>query len=126
VVVDVEPVDRIGVEPVALREGVRVHDQHGSAGVIGRREHEEIGQVQTGIVARGLEVRGTEVVRHWSSFGVWCRVGDTSGWRCQYPLPPPLEVGAGAAAPEGVTSCQRPPKAVIPLLLAWPGAVSAR
>src|SRR5262249_41198207 len=64
VVVDVEPVDRVRVEPVALRERVRVHDQHGPAGVTGRREDEQVGQVQTGIVAGGLEVGGAEVVRH--------------------------------------------------------------
>jgi hypothetical protein len=69
VVVDVEPVDRIGVEPVAVGEGVRVHDQHGPVGVIGRREHKQIGQVQTGIVAGVLEVGGAEVVRHRHSFG---------------------------------------------------------
>ena len=64
VVVDVEAVDRVGVEPVALREGVRVHDQHGPVGVIGRGEHEEVGEIQAGVVAGGLEVGGTEVVRH--------------------------------------------------------------
>jgi hypothetical protein len=47
VVVDVEPVDRVGVEPVAFRERVRVHDQHGPVGVIGCREDEQVGQVQT-------------------------------------------------------------------------------
>jgi hypothetical protein len=67
IVVDVEPVDRVGVEPVALRERVRVHDQHGLVRVIGRREDEQVGQVQTGIVARGLEVGGAEVVRHGGS-----------------------------------------------------------
>ena len=62
--VDVEPVDRVGVEPVAFGEGVGVHDQHGPAGVTGRGEYEQVGQVQAGIVAGVLEVGGAEVVRH--------------------------------------------------------------
>jgi hypothetical protein len=37
--VNVEPVDRIWVEPVAFGERVRVHDQHGPVGFIGRCEH---------------------------------------------------------------------------------------
>jgi hypothetical protein len=41
--VDVEPVGRVGVEPVALGEGVRVHDQHGLVRVIGCREDEQVG-----------------------------------------------------------------------------------
>jgi hypothetical protein len=75
VVVNVEPVDRIGVEPVAFGEGVRVHDQHGPVGVVGRREHEQVGQVQAGVVAGVLEVGGTEVVRHGHSFA-----GGRRGW----------------------------------------------
>ena len=67
--VDVEPVDGVGVEPVAVGEGVGVHDEHGPVGVVGRGEHEQVGQVQAGIVAGGLEVGGAEVVRHGHSFG---------------------------------------------------------
>jgi hypothetical protein len=67
VIVDVEPVDRVGVEPVALGERVGVHDQHGLAGVIGCREDEQVGQVQAGVAAGGLEVGGAEVVRHGCS-----------------------------------------------------------
>src|SRR5258707_9326131 len=57
------------MEPVAFRERVRVHDQYGPVGVIGSGEYEEVGQVQTGIVAGVLEVGGAEVVRHGYSFG---------------------------------------------------------
>jgi hypothetical protein len=67
--VDVEPVDRVGVESVAFGERVGVHDQHGLAGVTGRREDEQVGQVQAGIVAGVLEFGGAEVVRHDHSFG---------------------------------------------------------
>src|SRR6266571_6883107 len=73
--IDVEPVDRIGVEPVAFRERVRVHDQYGPVGVIGSGEYEEVGQVQAGIVAGVLEVGGAEVVRHGYSFGGTCLGG---------------------------------------------------
>ena len=61
--VDVEAVDGVGVEPVA-GEGVGVHDEHGPVGVIGGGEHEQVGQVEAGIVAGGLEVGGAEMVRH--------------------------------------------------------------
>ena len=48
------------------------------------------------------------------------------GAGCQYPPPPPEEgLEAGAAVPETVTSCHTPPEALMPLPLAWPGAVSA-
>src|SRR6185437_10676022 len=64
VAVDVEPVDRVGVEPVTLHEGVGVQDQHGPVRVIGRREDEEFGEVQACIVAGVLEVGGAEVIGH--------------------------------------------------------------
>jgi hypothetical protein len=73
VVVDVEPVDRVGVEPVAFGERVGVHDQHGPVGVIGRREDEQVGQVQTGVVAGVFEVGGAEMVRHGHSFDGRCQ-----------------------------------------------------
>jgi hypothetical protein len=56
VVVDVEPVDRIGMEPVTLHERVGVQDQHGPVGVIGRGEDEKLGQVQAGTVAGCLRL----------------------------------------------------------------------
>jgi hypothetical protein len=81
--VDVDPVDRAGVE---LRAGhrdwrgsagrVRVHDQHGRAGPVtvkqrvvvfragGRREDEHVGEVQAAVIAGELEFVGAEVVRH--------------------------------------------------------------
>ena len=83
--VDVDPVDRAGVELRAGDRGrdrrrgagrVRVHDQHGRAGVVtvqqgvvmfragGRREDEHVGEVQAAVVAGELEVVGAEVVRH--------------------------------------------------------------
>jgi hypothetical protein len=55
------------------------------------------------------------------------RPGDDSGRPAQYPEPPPeldVEPAAGAAVPEVVTSCHRPPAAFRPLPLACPGAVS--
>src|SRR5258708_37116620 len=63
------------MEPVAFRERVRVHDQYGPVGVIGSGEYEEVGQVQAGIAAGGLEVGGAEVVRHGYSFGGTCLGG---------------------------------------------------
>src|SRR5260221_11293333 len=44
----------------------------------------------------------------------------------QYPYPPELVdwLGAGAAPPEAVTSCQTPPDTFRPLPLACPGGVS--
>lgn len=42
----------------------------------------------------------------------------------QYPLPPTDEAPAGAAAPEAVASCHRPPNALMPLPLACPGDLS--
>src|SRR5262249_1909680 len=74
--VDVEPVDRVGVEPVAFGEGVGVHDQHGPVRVIGCREDEQVGQVQAGIVAGVLELGGAEVVGHGGS------LGGVPGWWC--------------------------------------------
>jgi hypothetical protein len=62
--VDVEPVDGLGVEPVAVAEGVGVHDEHGPVGVIGGGEHIQLGQVEAGVVAGGLEVGGAEMIRH--------------------------------------------------------------
>ncbi len=48
------------------------------------------------------------------------------GRQYPYPLPPELEdwLGAGAAAPEMVTSCHTPPERFSPFPLACPGAVS--
>jgi len=71
--VDVDPVDRAGVELRAGHRGrdrgrgagrVGVQDQHGRARVIGRGEHEDIGEVQAAVVAGELQVVGAEVVRH--------------------------------------------------------------
>jgi hypothetical protein len=56
VVVDVEPIDRIGMEPVTLHERVGVQDQHGPVGVIRRGEDEKLGQVQAGVVAGCLRL----------------------------------------------------------------------
>ena len=89
--IDVDPVDRTGVKLRAGHRGrdrrrgtgrVRVHDQHGCAGMVtvkqcvvmfragGRLEDEHVGEVQAAIVAGEFEVVGAEVVRHGDSLGV--------------------------------------------------------
>jgi hypothetical protein len=68
VVVNVEPVDRVWVEPVALRERVGAHDHDRPVGVIGPREHEQVGEVQTSIAAGALEGGSAEVVGHGAPF----------------------------------------------------------
>ena len=83
--VDVDPVDRAGVELRAGHRGrnrrrgagrVRVHDQHGRARIVGRGEREDVGEVQPPVVAGELEVVGAEVVRHGcSSFWLAVRAG---------------------------------------------------
>lgn len=74
VVVDVDAVHRVGVQfrahqerrgrAQARRERVHVDDQHRSAGVSGRREGEQVGQVQARVVAGKLEIGRAEVVGH--------------------------------------------------------------
>jgi len=64
VIVDVDPVDRVRVEFRAGHERVHVDDQHRRAGVAGRLEDEQVGEVQARVVAGVLEIGGAEVVRH--------------------------------------------------------------
>jgi hypothetical protein len=71
--VDVDPVDRVGVEFRAGRgrgyrgrgaRRVRVDDQHRLVRVLCGLEHEQVREVQAPVVAGKLEIVGTEVVRH--------------------------------------------------------------
>lgn len=66
VAVDVDPVDRVRVELGGLGGGVRVHvhDEDGPAGRGGRREREQVGEVQPGVTAGRAEVGAAEVVGH--------------------------------------------------------------
>jgi hypothetical protein len=77
VVVNIESVDRIGVEPVTFHEGVRVHNQHGSVGVIGHREYEEVGQVQTASSPGCLSLAALKwfdmALLRWYLCGWWSR-----------------------------------------------------
>src|SRR6202011_583135 len=68
VVVDVEPVDRVWVEPGAFEKGIRVHDHHGPIAVTGCGKHEQVCEVKTGIAPWKLEgmlvVAGAKMVGH--------------------------------------------------------------
>ena len=68
VVVDIDAVDRVGVEVGARHERIHVQDQHRLARALRRREHEEVRQVEARIVTWELEHGGTEVVGHRGSF----------------------------------------------------------
>jgi hypothetical protein len=77
VVVDVDPVDAVGVEfrfhqerrhsADAGRVRVRIHDQRRAAWVVGGRERREVGEVQACVVAGELEVGGAVMVGHGDS-----------------------------------------------------------
>ena len=93
--VDVDPVDRVGVEFRAGRgrryggrgaRRVRVDDQHRLTGLVtvqqpvvmlapGCREDEQVGQVQAPVVAGKLEIVSAEMVGHGGSFGGDCLDG---------------------------------------------------
>src|SRR4029077_6902553 len=68
VVVDVESIDRVRVEPGDFEKGIRVHDQHGPLAVTRCGENEQVGEVEAGIAPRKLEgmlvVAGAEMVGH--------------------------------------------------------------
>src|SRR5207245_3249038 len=68
VVVDVEPIDRVWVEPAAFEKGIRVHNQHGPIAITGCGKDEQVRKVEAGIAPRKLEgmlvVAGTEMVGH--------------------------------------------------------------
>ena len=96
----------------------------------------------TGVTGKLATIKRADgsVQATWNGHPLYTYSGDTAagqakgnglnvsgGAGCQYPYPPPeLEdwLGAGATAPETVTSCHTPPETFSPLPLACPAAVS--
>src|SRR4029077_8398999 len=68
VVVDVESINRVRVEPGAFEKGIRVHDQHGPIAVTRCGKHEQVREVETRIAPWKPEgmlvVAGAEMVGH--------------------------------------------------------------
>src|SRR5262249_2547121 len=94
-----------------LGEGVGVHDQHGPGGVTGRREDEQVGQVQAGIAAGVLELGGAEVVGHGGSFEMVFAVvrGQRPRKSVRAALTWPAWVQGRACGPPSITvSCTSP------------------
>ena len=64
VVVNIDPVHRVGVKLRFLGEGVTVEDDHGPRGVRRRLEGVEIREVESSVTFGRAEFQAGEVVRH--------------------------------------------------------------